>query len=190
VKPNRLEAFSDGVIAIIITIMVLELRVPEAPTLTALAAGWPTFLSYLLSFTIVAIYWINHHLVHLACRVDPPVLWANTNLLFWMSLMPFVTAWMGESRTAPWPTAAYALVATLCSISFFLLRAAIARQHEGKADFAELNAQLIRKNLLAIVIYVSATAAALVLPALSLGLCALPALMYFLPERHAKSCPS
>lgn len=190
-KPNRLEAFSDGVIAIIITIMVLELKVPHAPTLEALAEGWPTFLSYLLSFTIVAIYWINHHhLVHLAHRVDPPMLWANTNLLFWMSLMPFVTAWMGESRTAPWPTAAYAVVTTLCSASFYLLRASIARQHQGKDDFTELNAQLIRKNLLALGIYAISIPAALVLPALSLGLCALPALMYFLPERQVQACKS
>ena len=102
---GRIEAFSDGVIAIIITIMVLELKVPHEPTWAALYERWPTFLGYLASFGFVGVYWGNHHhLVHTVRHVDPRIMWLNLYLLFWMSLIPFVTAWLGESRLAPFPT--------------------------------------------------------------------------------------
>jgi uncharacterized membrane protein len=126
---GRLEAFSDGVIAIIITIMVLELKVPHEPTFAALGEHWPTFLSYLASFAFVGVYWGNHHhLVHTVRHVDPLIMWLNLHLLFWMSLMPFVTAWMGESRLAPVPTFAYGVVMLLAGIAYLFLQLAIAAQ--------------------------------------------------------------
>ena len=107
---NRLEAFSDGVIAIIITIMVLELRVPHGEDLATLAPLWPVFLSYVLSFVYVGIYWNNHHhMLHACTRVNGATLWANLHLLFWLSLFPFVTGWMGENHFAPTPSAVYGL---------------------------------------------------------------------------------
>jgi len=106
-KTNRIEAFSDGVIAILITIMVLELKAPHDPTPTSLAKMWPTFFAYVLSFIIIAIYWVNHHhLIHLVTRVDSVILWANINLLFWISLIPWVTVYLGDNHALPFPSRA------------------------------------------------------------------------------------
>lgn len=128
---NRLEAFSDGVIAIIITIMVLEFKVPHGAELQDLLPLWPVFLSYLLSFVYVGIYWNNHHhRFHLVRSVNGSVLWANLNLLFWLSLLPFTTAWMGENHFAPMPMAVYCFDLLMCAVSSFLLTLAIFR-HEG-----------------------------------------------------------
>jgi uncharacterized membrane protein len=119
---SRLEAFSDGVLAIIITIMVLELKVPHEPSPQALAALWPLFLSYVLSFTYIGIYWNNHHhMLHVTRRVTGSVLWANLHLLFWLSLLPFSTGWMGENQFARWPTVTYGANLLLCAIAYFLL---------------------------------------------------------------------
>src|SRR5262245_49763701 len=108
---NRLEAFSDGVIAVIITIMVLELKVPEEPDIHALAPLWPVFYTYVLSFVFIGIYWNNHHhMLHAAKRANGAVLWANLHLLFWLSLVPFTTGWMGETHFETIPTAAYGIV--------------------------------------------------------------------------------
>ena len=137
-KTNRIEAFSDGVMAILITIMVLELKAPHDPTPASLAKMWPTFFAYVLSFIIIAIYWINHHhLIHLVTRVDSVVLWANINLLFWISLIPWVTVYLGDNHALPFPVALYAAVSTAGAISFYLLRASIAR-HQLGALFAVL----------------------------------------------------
>ena len=123
---TRLEAFSDGVIAIIITIMVLELKVPHDPTLAALVGLLPVFLSYVLSFVYVGIYWNNHHhMLHTCKRVTGPILWANLNLLFWLSLFPFATGWMGENRFAPLPTAFYGAVLLAAAIAFYVLQQTI-----------------------------------------------------------------
>ncbi len=120
---GRLEAFSDGVLAIIITIMVLELKVPHGTGIGALAPLMPSFLSYVLSFVYVGIYWNNHHhLLHAARRVSGSVLWANLNLLFWLSLFPFVTGWMGENHFAPLPSAVYGLVLLMAAISYYVLQ--------------------------------------------------------------------
>lgn len=123
---SRIEAFSDGVFAILITIMVLELRVPDGDTLDSLRPLWGVFLSYTLSFVFLAIYWNgHHHLLHAAHRVSAGVMWANLHLLFWLSLVPFVTGWMGETHFAPHPTAAYGVVMLLAGIGYKLLTSAI-----------------------------------------------------------------
>lgn len=127
---GRLEAFSDGVLAIVLTIMVLELKVPHGADLAALAGAWPIFFSYVLSFVFVGIYWNNHHhMLQAAHQVDGTVLWANLHLLFWLSLVPFVTGWMGENHFAPVPVAAYGVVLLAASIAYFLLARALLRRH-------------------------------------------------------------
>jgi uncharacterized membrane protein len=119
---RRLEAFSDGVLAIIITIMVLELKVPHDASLAAVYALWPVFLSYVLSFIYIGIYWNNHHhMLHVTRRVTGGVLWANLHLLFWLSLLPFSTGWMGENEFARWPTVAYGVNLLACALAYFLL---------------------------------------------------------------------
>jgi uncharacterized membrane protein len=127
---NRLEAFSDGVIAIIITIMVLEMKAPHADDFHALKPLMPVFLSYILSFIYVGIYWNNHHhMLHAAHRVSGPILWANLHLLFWLSLIPFVTGWMGENNFTAAPTAAYGCVLLMAAIAYALLQACIMLEH-------------------------------------------------------------
>lgn len=135
---NRLEAFSDGVIAIIITIMVLELKIPHGHQLENLFAVWPIFLGYVLSFLIVGTYWNNHHhLLHATRKINGSVLWANLHFMFWLSLLPFATDWMGESHFAPEPTAVYALILCLCSVSHFLLQTSIIRQKDNRETLAQ-----------------------------------------------------
>lgn len=182
-KTNRIEAFSEGVIAILITIMVLELKAPHDPTPASLAKMWPTFFAYVLSFIIIAIYWINHHhLIHLVTRVDSVILWANINLLFWISLIPWVTVYLGDTHALPFPVALYAAVSTAGATSFFLLRVSIARHHH-EPEFKRLNKTMARKNLITILIYIAAIAAAFIYAPLAFVMIALPATMYFLPER-------
>src|SRR2546428_12680223 len=158
-RTNRIEAFSDGVIAILITIMVLELKAPHDPTPASLAKMWPTFFAYVLSFIIIAIYWVNHHhLIHLVTRVDSVILWGNINLLFWISLIPWVTVYLGDNHALPFPVALYAAVSVAGAISFFLLRASIARHHDHhhEPEFQRLNKNMTRKNLIALLIYLAA----------------------------------
>jgi uncharacterized membrane protein len=183
-KTNRLESFSDGVIAIIITIMVLELKAPHDPTITSLARLWPTLSAYILSFIIIAIYWVNHHhLIHLISRVNALILWANIHLLFWMSVIPWATVYLGDNHALPFPVALYAAVATAGAIAFSLLRAAIARNHHDP-EFVALNKKMARKNAIAILIYLSSIVAAFVYVPLALILVALPAAMYFIPQKE------
>jgi uncharacterized membrane protein len=183
-KTNRIEAFSDGVMAIIITIMVLELKAPHDPTPTSLVKMWPVFFAYVLSFLIIAIYWVNHHhLIHMVNRVDAVILWANVNLLFWISLMPWVTVYLGDNHALPFPVALYAAVSAAGGVSFFLLRASIARQHHDPV-FERLNKRMARKNLIAILIYLAGIVVAFIYTPLALILIATPAAMYFLPERE------
>jgi uncharacterized membrane protein len=182
-KTNRIEAFSDGVMAILITIMVLELKAPHDPTPASLARMWPTFFAYVLSFIIIAIYWVNHHhLIHLVSRVDVVILWANMNLLFWISLIPWVTVYLGDNHALPFPVALYAAVSIAGALSFYLLRASIARHHHD-LEFKRLNKRMARKNLIALVIYIAAIAMAFIYTPVALVMIALPAAMYFLPER-------
>src|SRR5438874_5900556 len=131
-KTTRLEAFSDGVLAIIITIMVLELKVPHGVELAALKPLLPVFLSYILSFTYLGIYWNNHHhLLHTIKHVSGGILWANLHLLFWLSLFPFATAWMGENHVAPTPTAVYGVVLLGAAIAYYILQRVIIA-HQGR----------------------------------------------------------
>jgi uncharacterized membrane protein len=134
---GRLEAFSDGVIAIIITIMVLELRPPAGADFASLAPLAPVFISYLLSFVYVGIYWNNHHhMFHAVSKVNGPVLWANLHLLFWMSLVPFVTAWLGVNHFAAWPMAAYGFVLLMAGVSYYVLARALIRHHGRNSALA------------------------------------------------------
>jgi uncharacterized membrane protein len=136
-KKQRLEAFSDGVIAILITIMVLGLKIPQGVSLEALRPVLPQFLTYLLSFIFLGIYWNNHHhLLHAAERINGRILWANLHLLFWLSLTPFVTGWMGENHFAPLPTAVYGAVLLLASIAYFILQRQIVAEQGPDSKLA------------------------------------------------------
>src|SRR5512138_1475610 len=132
---TRLEAFSDGVIAILITIMVLELKVPHGDDLAAVRPLVPVFLTYVLSFVIVGIYWVNHHhMLHATTRIDGRILWANLHLLFWLSLVPFVTGWMGENHFAATPTAVYGVVLLASALAYTILQTFIVRHHHGENE--------------------------------------------------------
>ena len=179
---TRLEAFSDGVIAILVTIMVLELRPPHEPSFQALRMVLPTFLSYVLSFVFLAIYWNNHHhMLHLTSRVTGGILWANLHLLFWLSLVPFVTAWVGENHRAAAPTAAYGIVLVLAAIAYTILqRRIIASQGPHSRLAAAIGAD--RKGKLSVGLYVAAIPLAFVRPAISDVLYAVVALIWLVPD--------
>ena len=151
---TRLEAFSDGVIAIILTVMVLELRTPAQPNLAAAIQVAPSLLSYALSFLVVAIMWVNHHhMTHIVRKVTAPLLWFNINLLFWMSLIPFVTDFMGKNYKEPFPVAMYGVALTLCSLAFALLRIELERQHQDDAALLAHHKLMRRKNLWSFFLY-------------------------------------
>jgi uncharacterized membrane protein len=181
---NRLEAFSDGVIAIIITIMVLELHVPHGADWNALAGIAPSFASYVLSFIYVAIYWNNHHhLLHTVTRVDGLILWANSFLLFWLSIIPAATAWMGQNLLAPVPTAVYGAVLLMPAIAYFLLQRAIIHGQGEKSVLAEaLGSDL--KGRLSPLFYLAGIALAFVNPWLSMAAYVLVAIMWLIPDRR------
>jgi uncharacterized membrane protein len=180
---GRVEAFSDGVIAIIITIMVLELKVPHGTEWTALRPLMPVFLSYVLSFVFVGIYWNNHHHLFQAVRhVDGRVLWANLHLLFWLSLIPFVTAWMGENHFAAAPVAAYGAVLMAAGIAYYLLvRSLVAR--EGHADLAAALGRDV-KGKGSVLCCAAGIPLAFVPPWLSCALYVLVAAWWLLPDRR------
>jgi len=184
VGKGRLEAFSDGVIAIIITIMVLELKVPHGADLDALLPIAPVFVSYVLSFVFVAIYWNNHHhMLHAAKHVSGAVLWSNMHLLFWLSMLPVVTGWMGEHHRAAVPTAAYGVVCFMCGVAYLILQTAFVRLHGKNSAFARaLGGDL--KGKLSAVAYASAIALAFVEPWVSDALYALVAAMWFVPDKR------
>ncbi|OGX05550.1 MAG: hypothetical protein A2Z88_09075 [Omnitrophica WOR_2 bacterium GWA2_47_8] len=182
---NRLEAFSDGVIAIIITIMVLELRAPHETDLASLKPLLPIFLSYILSFIYIAIYWNNHHhLLHAINRIDGKVLWANIHLLFWLSLIPFTTSWIDENTfLAPWPAAVYGIVLFGAAGAYYILtKFLLACQGQGSAMASALRD--ILKERISIAIYAFAILFAFVKPAVSYALYALVAAMWIVPDRR------
>jgi uncharacterized membrane protein len=186
-KTTRLEAFSDGVIAIIITIMVLELKVPHEVGFQALVEMWPVFFCYALSFVTVAIYWVNHHhLLHLVRRVDAGLLWTNMNFLFWLSLMPFATAYLGEYHVVPFAVALYGVVTTACGIAYYFLRHAVACQARDDPKLWALHQRMITKNRIATVIHLSAIPLAYFSTKLALVVFMLPAVMYFVPDRKVE----
>ncbi|MBL8764630.1 MAG: DUF1211 domain-containing protein [Phycisphaerae bacterium] len=181
---SRLEAFSDGVIAIIITIMVLEMKVPHSADLAGLKPLLPVFLSYVLSFVFVGIYWNNHHhLLHGARDVGGGTLWANLHLLFWLSLVPFTTGWMGENSFAPAPTALYGVVLLLAAIAYSILqRCILARLGPDSHLSRALGADL--KGKLSPVAYTIAIPLAFVSPWVACGLYVIVALMWLVPDRR------
>jgi uncharacterized membrane protein len=181
---GRLEAFSDGVIAIVITIMVLELKVPHHPDMMALLPVVPVFLSYVLSFIYIGIYWNNHHhLLHAARSVSGPILWANLNLLFWLSLVPFATSWMGENHLAPTPVALYGGVLLMAAVSFTLLSRLLIR-HEGPESSLALATGSDLKGKLSLLFYVMAIPLAFVTVWLAIALYVTVAAIWFLPDRR------
>lgn len=185
---GRIEAFSDGVLAIIITIMVLELKVPHGHDFAALRPLMPIFLCYVLSFANVGIYWNNHHhMFHAVKHVGGWVLWANLHLLFWLSLMPFATAFMGENDFAPATVATYALVLCMCAISYTLLSLALLAQHGPDSDFARA-LKSGHKEWLSLACYVVSIPLAFWQPYLSLFFIAVVAILWIVPDqRFAKA---
>ncbi len=184
---GRLEAFSDGVIAIIITIMVLELKVPHGEDLAALLPLLPVFLSYVLSFVYVGIYWNNHHhMLHASKEVTGRILWANLHLLFWLSLFPFTTAWMGENQSARAPSALYGVVLLMAAIAYFLLQQLIiASQGPGSLLKQAIGGDW--KGKLSPALYLLGIAAAFWSPRVSQGLYFLVAALWLIPDRRIES---
>ncbi|MEI6750012.1 MAG: TMEM175 family protein [Bacteroidales bacterium] len=181
---GRLEAFSDGVLAIIITIMVLELRMPRADTLVSLRPLIPAFLSYLLSFIYLGIYWNNHHhLLHTVKKVSGNILWANLHLLFWLSLVPAVTAWMGENHFATAPTAMYGFVLLMAAIAYYVLQLAILKTQGSESILARaLGADY--KGKISIVLYVLAIPLSYFNQWLADGIYVLVALVWLVPDKR------
>ncbi len=181
---SRLEAFSDGVIAIIITIMVLEMKVPHTTELAGLSPLVPVFFSYVLSFVHVGIYWNNHHhMLHAMQRVNGGILWANLHLLFWLSLMPFVTGWMGENHFAPVPTALYGIVLLMSGVAYFILSKAIIAHHGPDSVLARAVGG-DRKGQLSMALYVAAIASTFIHTWIALALYVTVALIWLIPDRR------
>jgi TMEM175 potassium channel family protein len=183
-RKNRLEAFSDGVLAIIITIMVLEMKVPHGVEIAALKPILPVFLTYVLSFCYLSIYWNNHHhLLHTVETVSASILWANLHLLFWLSLFPFATGWMGENHAAPTPTATYGAVLLMAAIAYYILqRAIIHRQGPGSLLAKAIGNDW--KGKLSPALYAAAIPLAFVGPAISNALYVFVALLWLVPDRR------
>ena len=186
---TRLEAFSDGVIAILITIMVLELKTPAGHDWPALLELSAVFSAYVLSFVFLGIYWNNHHhMLHASDRVSGAVLWANLHLLFWLSLIPFATAWMGESHVAPLPTALYGFVLTMAGTAYFILKTTlIAAQGPGSALQAALGSDF--KGKISVAICVAGIAMSFLDSRLATALYVLVALIWFVPDRRIERHP-
>jgi uncharacterized membrane protein len=181
---DRLAAFSDGVMAIIITIMVLELKLPHGTDWAVLVAAGPSFLSYLLSFVYVAIYWNNHHhLLHTVHRVDGAILWANSHLLFWLSLVPTATAWLGGNFLAPIPTAVYGITLLAPAIAYYLLQKAIMRKDLAHSVLANALGNDI-KGKTSPILYAAAVILAFVNPWISIAIYLLVALIWLIPDRR------
>ena len=178
----RLEAFSDGVIAVIITIMVLEMKVPHGDDPTALAPLIPVFVSYVLSYVYVGIYWNNHHhMLHATRTIDGPILWANLHLLFWLSLVPFVTGWMGENHFAETPVALYGFVLLMSAISYYMLSRLLIK-HEGTDSLLGAAVGRDFKGKISVVIYVAAILLCFVNRWIALALYYFVALLWFVPD--------
>jgi uncharacterized membrane protein len=181
---DRLTAFSDGVIAIIITIMVLELKVPHGSDWSALTSLAPIFASYILSFVYLAIYWNNHHhLMHTSARVNGTILWANMHLLFWLSLIPFATGWMGENQFARLPTALYGVALLMPAVAYYLLQMAIISHHGAESPLAKALGSDI-KGKISPVLYGAAIVVSFFAPWAAQAIYVLVALMWLIPDRR------
>jgi uncharacterized membrane protein len=184
-EKNRLEAFSDGVLAIIITIMVLDLKVPRGADWDALKPLLPVFLSYVLSFVYVGIYWNNHHhLLKASRRVNGGILWANLHLLFWLSLFPFVTGWMGENHFTPLPTALYGVVLLSAAIAYYILQTLIVKEQGGKDTKLAQALGKDWKGKLSPVLYATAIGLSFVCPWLAGSIYVFVALMWLVPDKR------
>jgi len=184
---TRLEAFSDGVIAILITIMILELKIPHGATWDALTPVLPSFLTYVLSYIYLGIYWTNHHhMIHATERISGGVLWANLHLLFWLSLVPFTTGWMGENHNAPLPTAVYGVVLVLAAIAYTILQSRIIAVQGPHSKLATAVGS-DRKGKISIVLYLIAIPAAFVHQLISDVLYVTVALIWLVPDRRIES---
>jgi uncharacterized membrane protein len=184
---GRLEAFSDGVFAVIITIMVLELKPPHGTDWSALRPVVPAMLTYVLSFIYIAIYWNNHHhMLHLTDRVSGAILWANLHLLFWLSLVPFVTSWMGENHFAAIPTAGYGIVLLMAGLAFTILEAAIIR-HQGQQSKLRAAVGNDIKGKLSALLYATAVPLAFVNQWISDAIYVVVALMWLIPDRRIET---
>ena len=181
-KKNRLEAFSDGVFAIIITIMVLELKIPHDYHVNSLRPLFPVFLSYVLSFIYVGIYWNNHHhLWHIVDHIDGKLLWANLHLLFWLSLFPFATGWMGENHFAAWPVALYGFVLLMAGIAYYIMSRRLIGLHGKNSALARAYGKDL-KGRISIAIYVVAIALTVLSPWISFGLYIFTAIIWLPPD--------
>ena len=181
---GRLEAFSDAVLAIIITIMVLEFKVPEGKDLKALKLLWPKFLSYILSFIYLAIYWNNHHhMMHAVNRINGAVLWTNIHLLFWLSLVPFTTAWMGENDFSLWPVVVYGIILIMAGIAYYFLAHCLVSIHGKDSNFAQAIGN-DWKGKVSVIIYAIAIGLCFIHPLIGFALYVLVAAMWFIPDRR------
>ncbi len=179
---GRLEAFSDGVLAVIITIMVLDMKPPQGAGIAALRPILPVFFSYVLSFVYVGIYWNNHHhLLQATQHVDGGVLWANLHLLFWLSLTPFATAWMGENHFESWPVALYGVVLLFAGIAYFILTK-ILIAHHGKDSTLARSIGSDRKGGVSVVVYAAAIPLSFVRPSIAFGCYVVVAVMWLIPD--------
>ena len=181
---NRLEAFSDGVVAIIITIMVLEMRAPHDTDLASLRPLLPVFLSYVLSFVHVGIYWNNHHhLLHTAKHVTGGILWANLHLLFWLSLVPFVTAWMGENHFEPRPVALYGVVMLMSGVAYYILTVTLIRHHGPESALREAVGKDF-KGVMSVAMYAIAIALSFINHWVALAIYWIIAVVWLIPDRR------
>ena len=184
-KKNRLEAFSDGVLAIIITIMVLELKVPEGSSWEDLEPLLPVFLSYTLSFIYLGIYWNNHHhLMHMVRHMSVGIMWSNLNLLFWLSLIPFATGWMGENHFEPLPVALYAGLMIVCGISYTILQVTIEKCHKEEKRLAAIMRRQRGKGMASVFLYGAAVPLAFINAAISGGLFVFVAILWLVPDKR------
>jgi len=181
---GRLEAFSDGVLAIIITIMVLEMKVPHGTSIEVLKPLLPVFLSYVLSFINIGIYWNNHHhMLHAAKKVNGSVLWANIHLLFWLSLFPFVTAWMGENHFVTLPVALYGVVSFMAGVAYYFLAHCLADLHGKNSQLAQAFGK-DRKGIISVVLYLIGIIFSFIYAWVALGIYVLVSAIWFIPDKR------
>jgi uncharacterized membrane protein len=182
--PQRMEAFSDGVIAIIITIMVLEMKVPHGDDFTSLKPVIPIFMSYILSFIIIGIYWNNHHhMMHAVHHINGRILWANTHLLFWLSLIPFTSGWMGENHFAMWPVIMYGVVLCMAGVAYFILAKFLLQLH-GKGSTLGVAIGSDRKGKMSVLFYIVGICLCFVHPWLGVLSYSLVTAMWFIPDKR------